>query len=207
MLRRRTLVLFLLTLLPIALVASQPTAEGARLSAFLDSLQVGDLWVAGTHVNWRSGQPDAGNASGRGKKSHCSAFVASACERLGVYILRPPEHGQVLLANAQYDWLRGPGREDGWWAVDSGGEAQELANQGKIVVAVYRSSDRKKAGHIAIVRPGTKSDELLTEEGPDVIQAGQENYLSTSLKNGFRHHRGAWEGRNIRFYAHSRKGQ
>ncbi len=181
-------------------VAAGPEAE--KLAAFLDSLRVEELWLAGTHVNWRTGEPDAGPKSGSGTKSHCSAFVAAACERLGIYVLRPPEHGQVLLANAQYDWLASDGREAGWRPVRDAREAQRLANRGELVVAAFRSPDPKKAGHIAIVRPGHKAERRLEEEGPDVIQAGATNYVSTSMRNGFRHHHGAWESGSIRFYAH-----
>lgn len=204
---RFCLAVFLLVLAAaVQALSADPDRPEQRLSAFLDSLQVERHWLAGTHVDWRTGEADRGPKSGAGQKSHCSAFVAAAGERLGIYILRPPEHGQVLLANAQSDWLSGPGRESGWRPVRDAREAQERATAGDLVVASYKSPNPHKAGHIAIVRPGHKSTALLQAEGPDIIQAGQVNYASTSLKNGFRQHRGAWRSGEIRFYAHGNPG-
>ncbi len=37
-----------------------------------------------------------------------------AALRFGVYILRPPAHGERLLANAQCRWLRTAGDREGW---------------------------------------------------------------------------------------------
>jgi len=82
------------------------TAEGAKLAAALDGLNVESLWLAHEHVNWETGEPDRGaEDEGPGNHSHCSAFAAAAAKKLGVYLLRPPEHGQLLLANAQAKWL------------------------------------------------------------------------------------------------------
>ena len=71
-------------------------------------------------------------------------------------------------------------------------EAQRLANEGKLVVAAFPSPNPKKPGHIAIVRPAEKTLEQLKDEGPQITQAGEENALSTTAKDGFRHHKGAW---------------
>lgn len=49
-----------------------------------------------------------------GVATHCSAFVSAVCERLGVYVLRPPEHSQMLLANQQAMWVNGTGEGQGW---------------------------------------------------------------------------------------------
>ena len=74
-----------------------------------------------------------------GKHTHCSAFVAAFAKKLGIYILRPPEHGQVLLANAQNEWLPSAGAAQGWRAVSNALEAQALANSGVLVVASYHN--------------------------------------------------------------------
>ena len=66
-------------------------------------------------------------------------------------------------------------------------EAQTDANHGELVVVVYESPDPHKAGHVAIVRPSEKSSERLEESGPQIIQAGQLNYTSTTVKIGFQH--------------------
>jgi hypothetical protein len=87
---------------------------GRALKAYYFSLNVENLWLAGNHVDWETGISDHPDATA-GNHTHCSAFVAAACQRLGIYILRPPDHGQVLLANAQYDWLPSPAGEAAGW--------------------------------------------------------------------------------------------
>jgi len=180
------------------------TPAGERLAATLDSMNVESLWLAGKHVNWETGETDKGtDYEGPGNHSHCSAFVAAAAKRLGVYLLRPPEHGQLLLANAQADWLVSEaGSQAGWRSVADMREAQRLANQGYIVLALYQNPDRHVPGHIAIVRPSVKSAATLEENGPEMIQAGEHNYTKISARVGFEHHPGAWPD-GIRYYAHA----
>ena len=184
--------------------ASGDKADGARLAAFLDGLQVESRWPAGLHVDWETGLPDGKTERFEGKHTHCSAFVASAAKRLGVYILRPPEHGQTLLANAQFDWLsgRGAGYGYGWKPIPDGYEAQRAANRGYLVVAAYKNPSPTKPGHIAIVRPSGKSRSAIEAEGPQVIMAGLHNYASTTAQHGFADHPGAFAGGQIAYYAH-----
>jgi hypothetical protein len=177
---------------------------GKHLMAVLDGMNVESLWLAHEHVNWETGEPDKdADYEGPGKSTHCSAFAAAVGKKLGVYMLRPPEHGQILLASAQAKWFSSEeGRHDGWRGVRDAKEAQALANQGSLVVVVFQSPDAHKPGHIAIVRPSTKSSERLEESGPQITQAGQQNYISTTVKNGFRSHAGAWPD-GVRYYMHS----
>jgi hypothetical protein len=179
------------------------TPAGEQLAATLDSMNVESLWLAGQHVNWETGEPDKGaDYEGPGNHSHCSAFAAEAALRLGVYLLRPPEHGQLLLANAQADWLASEaGTQAGWRSVADMREAQRLANQGNLVLALYQNSDRHVSGHIAIVRPSEKSAAALEMNGPEMIQAGEHNYTKINARVGFEHHPGAWPN-GIRYYAH-----
>ena len=81
------------------------TPQAQQLVRELDAMGVETKWIAGEHVYWESGLPTGVPETSPGKHTHCSAFVASAAKKLGVYILRPPEHGQKLLANAQNEWL------------------------------------------------------------------------------------------------------
>jgi hypothetical protein len=173
--------------------------EGRRLAAALDHLKVENRWLPGDSVDWRTGLHDS---SARPLTGHCSAFVAAACATLGVYILRPPEHDEWLLANAQCRWLEEEGQRRGWRRVDSGLEAQRLANNGTLVVACFRNPDRDDPGHIAVVRPAVKSAARVETEGPDLIQAGGRNYRRTSAKNGFRLHAQAWRDSRILYYSH-----
>ena len=172
--------------------------EGRVLAARLDASGVDHLWIAGHRINWKTGEAVAGTAG----HTHCSAFVASFAEGLGIYILRPPQHGQDLLASAQVVWLGSDeARRDGWRKVDGMFQAQSLANQGHFVVVAFPSPIPNRPGHIAIVRPSSKSEAQLKAEGPDITQAGQENFLSTTVRAGFRHHKGAWPD-GVVYYVH-----
>ncbi|HJT88263.1 MAG TPA: hypothetical protein VJ732_10415 [Bryobacteraceae bacterium] len=92
------------------------TVQGQRLLSVLDGMNVEALWLAHEHVNWETGEPDkSADYSGPGRSTHCSAFAAAVGKRLGVYMLRPPDHGQILLANAQADWFpSAAGKQGGW---------------------------------------------------------------------------------------------
>ena len=187
------------------LAAAEITDEGKHLVEVLESMHVEEHWIAGAIVDWRTGDPTGQTikATDTGKHTHCSQFAAAACDKFGIYILRPPEHGSVLLANAQYEWLPKEGKDKGWTPVADGVAAQDLANRGQVVVAVYKNHDPKKSGHIAIIRPGNKTPEQIAAEGPDVIQAGGSNFTSASLKRGFANHPDAFPKSEIRFYAHA----
>jgi hypothetical protein len=175
---------------------------GHKLAKFYDSLGVDKLWLAKRYVKWESGEPLDKKVTDGKPHTHCSAFVAAACKRLDVYILRPPEHSAQFLANAQHDWLAGPGKERGWIPVAGPWNAQKRANAGDLVVAVYKEADPTRHGHIALVRPSAKIASKVAESGPQIIQAGMENHVDASLKEGFKHHPAAWAKREVRFYAH-----
>lgn len=174
-----------------------------KLSQFYDRLDVELHWIAGQHIDWETGDPDGRPAGPRGRHTHCSAFVAAAAERLGIYILRPPEHGQRLLANAQNEWLSGTSRSEGWTMIGDAVAAQLAANQGLFVVASYHNRRDDLPGHIAIVRPSLKPNAVVAEEGPDVIQAGTRNSTMISLRAGFAGHPHAWGDSEVDYYAHA----
>ena len=169
----------------------------------LEAMEVDKLWLPGAIVDWKTGLP-TGQAikDAKNKHTHCSQFVAAATERLGVYVLRPPEHGVVLLANAQFDWLPSDaGMKAGWVSLKDGAAAQAAANDGRLVLASLKNPDPTKSGHIAIVRPGNKDAELLAKDGPDIMQAGGTNALRTTLRKGFGNHKQEYD--QIAFYAHA----
>ena len=180
------------------------TEQGRRLLSVLDGMNVESLWLAHEHINWETGEPDKGeDYAGPGRSTHCSAFAAAVGKRLGVYMLRPPEHGQILLANAQAEWFRSAaGRQGGWRSVRDAQQAQSLANRGDLVVVVFESADSHRPGHIAIIRPAHRPLRLLEENGPEITQAGQRNYTKTSTKVGFLAHPGAWPA-GVLYYAHT----
>jgi hypothetical protein len=183
--------------------AAEITIEGQKLAKVLDQSRVDQLWPAGVHVAWETGVPDGKPEKTEGKHTHCSAFAAATAKKLGVYLLRPPEHGQILLANAQNEWLEGEGSSRGWNAVENGARAQEFANRGFLVVATYHNHKDDKPGHIAIVRPSNKSAREISAEGPQITQAGGTNYISTSLMRGFAGHPAAFAHNEVRYYAHA----
>ena len=183
--------------------AAAPASDlSIKVFAIIDALDVEHKWPAGTRIDWETGLPNGKPVTGTGKNTHCSAFVAVAARALGIYILRPPEHGTKLLANAQVDWLLTEGAAQGWVQLLDMGQAQEKANQGYLVVASYRNHNPEKPGHIVIIRPGNKDAATLAAEGPDETQAGLLNYRSTTLVNGFAGHRRAWSDHEILFFAH-----
>ena len=182
--------------------ADEISPAGQKLAKFYDSLSVDKLWLPGRYVKWESGEALDKKVTDNKPHTHCSAFVASACKRLDIYILRPPEHGTQFLANAQADWLAAAGKVKGWEHIADLWAAQKRANHGDIVVAVYKEADPKRHGHIALVRPSTKSAAQIAADGPQVIQSGMDNYVDASLKDGFKHHKNAWAKREVRFYAH-----
>ncbi len=182
--------------------ASPVSPAGERLLRSLDSLDVEHHWPAGVHVNWQTGEPDGRPERTAGKHTHCSAFVAAAAKQLDIYILRPPQHGQILLANAQYEWLATEGAARGWRELSGPLAAQEAANHGNFVVAAYRNHHDEKPGHIVIIRPSDKSDAAIRAEGPQITQAGLTNYRSTTLRTGFAGHPAAWGRGEVRYYMH-----
>ncbi len=193
----------ILILLVSLVVSACSFSSTTPLDQYLDELNVAHHWTAGHHVDWRSGDPDGLPVPKAGHHTHCSAFAASACDRLGIYLLRPPEHSQTFLASAQYDWLKSKkGRAAGWTELNNSYDAQIAANSNQLVIAVWKSPLPHQPGHITVVRPGHKTVETLQQEGPDIIQAGRTNYNRTSLKVGFKHHLGAWDKQQIKFFAH-----
>jgi hypothetical protein len=186
----------------VSALANDISPAGVELAAGLDAMHVDQLWLPGMSVNWLTGQPTGKAVRNPKEETHCSAFAAAAAKKFGVYLLRPPEHSDDRLANAQRDWLLGAGTNNGWSAVSSPIQAQQLANAGELVVVTFKTADPKKHGHIAIVRPSTKSDEQILAEGPEIIQSGAQNFVRTTVKEGFKHHPGAFENHELLYFAH-----
>jgi hypothetical protein len=197
------------------------TPAGQKLATALDAMNVEQLWQRNHRINWHTGIAHGPPETTPGGHTHCSAFAAAAAERLGIYLLRPPEHGQMWLANAQERWLNGapePGEsaeQVGWHRLgrlaDPGiaVQAVTLANQGKLVIAVYFQpprmtplGPRQRAGHVVIVRPSDKPVALIEENGPSVIQAGMRNYNDVPMRIAFAYHKAAWTTGAIEFFWH-----
>lgn len=167
-------------------LAKQVTPAGDALVALLDSLHVDTLWAKDKHIAWFSGEPNAPGAS-IGVATHCSAFAAAVAERLGVPLLRPPNHGQVLLASPQQVWLKSNGPQLGWRVASGPVEAQAAANLGMLAVISKQSIDPSKPGHIAVVRPNATPDiAFLVANGPQEAQAGSINSGNITADKGFK---------------------
>ena len=179
-----------------------PSPAALRMIETIDSMNVEKRWPAGFHVDWETGVPDRRAGLLGGKHTHCSAFAAAAAERLGIYLLRPPQHEQTLLANAQYEWLAEQSARHGWVALADGLDAQNRANLGFLVVGAYLNPNPNNPGHIVIVRPSDKSVAEVERDGPQITQAGGTNYRSTTLRQGFSWHPAALTNHEVRFYAH-----
>jgi hypothetical protein len=200
---------FLFSLLTISyspVISQQKLVEnkdGRALKEFYLSLHVEGLWLSGQHVNWQTGEPDDPSAE-QDIHTHCSAFVAAACEKKNIYLLRPPDHSIQLLANAQYDWLQSDqAKKTGWVKIESSGvyeKAQVLANQGYIVIATCRNKNPKLPGHIALVRPAELTTDQLSGSGPMLISAGTHNFNYISLKSAFSSHLSGWPEEEVLFF-------
>ncbi|MCE1188980.1 MAG: hypothetical protein LWX56_07545 [Ignavibacteria bacterium] len=205
----KTKIFFLLLVLSISLRCQELQSvneNGKKLRDYYESLQVTKYWLAGHHVDWESGVRDDPGAE-HGISTHCSAFAAAACSRMGIYILRPPKHKQLLLANAQFEWLQTPeAQKEGWLRINEESwietfvTAQNMANTGYAVVAVCQNPDPKSPGHIALIMPSDETFENISEMGPAVIQAGRQNSDSFHLRQGFSNHIIEWPEPGIWFY-------
>ncbi len=155
---------------------------GKALARRLDGLDVATHWLTGQQVNWKTGDITGGG----GPASNGGAFVAAACARLKVPFAEPvPEN---FLPVSQHDWLLSDGKDQGWAAVEEV-EAQLLANQGWVVIAVWKSpakvGDPSLAGQTAIVRPSDMPATEIGKRGPRIIMAGVKNHADSALKDAF----------------------
>jgi len=179
------------------------TPAGKHLAETIDSMHVEENWLPHVHIEWKTGAQDEPDTyKGPDTATHCSAFAAAVGLRLGVYMLRPPEHKLTLLASAQTRWFHTPeAAKAGWFPVSSMKQAQMLANLGNLVVIAYESPDPSKPGHIIVVRPSLKTDAQLEKDGPEIAQAGTHNKNDSVASQSFGSHPGAWPN-GVKIYAH-----
>ena len=196
------------------------SAGGLRLEQFLDDMSVETRWIAGHHIVWQTGQQNGADGSTPEDHTHCSAFVAAVALDLDIYILRPPNHPQELLANAQVAWLdgdiySGPAAiASGWQPLGTSGDpavtarAVGLANAGKLVVGGYQQPDVidpatgilvRKPGHVVVVRP--QQGDFASATGPLVTMASTRNWRLIQMAAAFSAHPGAWPAA-IRLFVH-----
>ena len=179
------------------------TPQGEHLLQTIDGMDVEHLWQSHFHVDWETGEKTTGEYLDGRTHTHCSQFAAAVGQRLGIYMLHPPDHSPDLLASAQGEWFGSKaGQAKGWYAVKSSREAQTLANQGALVVLVYINPHPDISGHIVVVRPEDRSEEALNRDGPATAQAGKENFSKGNARRSFETHKGAWPSK-ILMFAHA----
>lgn len=188
---------------PNALCCGEVSKPGQLLDRVIDSMHVDELWQPQVHINWLTGvQDEPSSSTGPDRATHCSSFTAALGYKLDVYMLRPPDHPQQLLANAQAQWFNSKASTaKGWDAVPTAAEAQRRANAGELVAVVYENPDSHRPGHIAIVRPFAKTNGDLAENGVQTSQAGAKNFSSGVARVSFAKHKGAWP-EEVRYYSH-----
>lgn len=186
-----------------ALCCGPITAEASRVLRVLEASNIRRLWANGRHIDCNTGMPDRPLAYvGPNKSTHCSCFAAAMAKRLGIYLLRPPEHPQQLLANAQVTWLNGAeARQMGWIRVSRRDVAQRMANQGAFVMAAVQNANPRRPGHVTIVRPEMLTRAQMAEGGLMLAHSGFQNKLRVNEKTAFVRHPGAWPD-GIRYFAH-----
>lgn len=130
------------------------------------------------------------------RTSHCSAFVRFAAKKIyGIDVQPDPDsssskYGWCFLTNPQHAALV---QGESGFAIINGADnaadpvmAQIRANQGNLVIASVPGLSDEKAGHIAIVLPDTsRSADAIKADGPEVVQAGINNFAHTKALNGF----------------------
>ena len=147
----------------------------------LDGAGVDHLWLRGWHVDWQTGAPGPRRAGRTGGEHPLQRFRGRDRRTPRHRVLHPPQHRQNLLANAQLRWLAEQGGEKGWAPLAGPREAEERANRGELVLAVWQNPNPRRPGHIAIIRPSEKTDAQLDADGPEETQAGTRNYLDTTI--------------------------
>jgi len=186
------------------------TPLGQQLAGYLDSFQVQHWWPT-IPVNWQTGSqntptPPAPNTTLTG--THCSDFTTAAAWPLGIYILRPPIYpgGWNDMANYQDLWFKTNSQTPyGWLTISNSSTngiiAQDLANQGYLVIASYLNPDINDSGHTAVVHPYSNTVANIMAVGPEECQAGTYNYNLTNIATGFNEHPDAFPS-NINYFYH-----
>lgn len=184
------------------------TPQGQQLAAYLDSWNV-QYWWPTVPVNWQTGSPNTPVNSTNVTLSgtHCSGFTTAAAWPLGIYILRPPiyPNGWHDMANYQDLWYKtNSGTGYGWLTIPSsttnGVIAQDLANQGYLVIASYLNPNINNSGHTAIIHPFSNTLANISSVGAAECQAGTYNYNLSNVKTGFNQHSGAFPSAIDYFY-------
>lgn len=190
-------------------------AANKNLQTF-NSLKVEEKWQKGEIINCKTSEiieEYTGEHKKTGRRvNHDGCFVYAALSSLNIPKDSLPPHPEFdtgfipLLTNKQADWYETEGNKHGWNYIknkdreDNFTQAQKLANQGYLVIAIYKNINPKRVGHTAIVIPSDKDIEKIKKDGPEIAQAGTNNFSSCSLKKGFRNKKDAFKNNEIKVY-------
>jgi hypothetical protein len=122
--------------------------------------------------------------------THCNAFVNDFAEAaFGYGGLRGKNANEIVdfMKAGKLGWTAVHDEKAGSSLQDDFRKAQELANQGYLVIAAYRSPSTPDAhGHVAVVLPGElKKSGMWGMDVPDTAQAGHIVYARGPLSVGF----------------------
>lgn len=217
----KILKLMIICLFSITTQAENISETAKKNLEVINSLNVEEKWQKGNVINCKTGETlleeTEKYASSKLKRlTHCSCFAYAVSKALGLpnkSLLPHPENDQEFiptLSNKQAQWLETEGVRNGWNYIktenrdDNFIQAQKFANQGHFVVSIYKNVNPKRAGHIAVVIPSSKDMEKIKLEGPDIAQAGTNNFSSGSLKKGFKNKKNAFKDNEIKFYYYNK---
>jgi peptidoglycan hydrolase-like protein with peptidoglycan-binding domain len=105
-------------------------------------------------------------------KTRCDVFVRDVIHAV---------LGEVIPANSAnriYEWMTGPeGEAAGWIEIDAA-TAQQMANEGQMVIAArHKDTETKQSGHVQVIRPQNPNrDEDPALQPPVAAQAGKTAY-------------------------------
>lgn len=133
--------------------------------------------------------------SGNLIQTFCNIYVNDATRVLHCEIPNNPANTVVKF---MLDWLKQDGGAAGWTRTTSGKDAQDHVNAGHVAIMLW--SKNQPADHIALVRPGTGSDQNGAH-WPRIAQAGS---TVASDISSFATFSGVWEQDKsaLAFYLH-----
>jgi len=185
--------IFLLIFIILFSVLTYPytyTNKQRRLFNLLDTYDMETKWLPGYNVDCETGEYMPPKSTWV-KSSHCSCFVYRVCNDLNVKLIGTKEgFNQYKLSTNQLKWLNSDeGKKSGWKKIqgnvtESYVNANKEANKGNLVLAGIEE-DENVLGHISIVRPSNRTDDMIKRDGPDTIASSKINSRSVFLREDF----------------------
>jgi hypothetical protein len=200
--RITSLLLVITTLFPIVTYGAQPTASRRHLP----KPNADDSWKSDVE---RMLQEFLSCAEPVDDRSPCNIFLARALDR--VYGIKefgdPARPSTVMRANEIADYVAA--RTDLWVSLGSGdkqdslNQAQEYANRGKAIIAVWKSPEANRPGHVALILPGQLSNSTtwqlrVPNSASFSLDRPRDSYVGGPLSKAF----GAPKKAQVKIYGH-----